>query len=76
MTTEEKRSARQRQLEAERQARTIDEFCRRNHIARDTAYKEIRNGRLIARKVGKKTLIFDVDEAAWRAALPVLELSA
>ena len=65
-----------RQREVQREASTIDEFCARNHICRDTAYREIRIRRLRARKVGKKTLIFAEDEAAWRASLPELKLAA
>jgi hypothetical protein len=61
--------------EAQRRASTIDEFCRRNHICRDTAYREVRRGRLKVRKVGRRSLIFDEDEAAWRASLPELELT-
>jgi hypothetical protein len=33
-------------------------------------YAEIRAGRLIARKSGRRTLIFEEAEAAWREALP------
>jgi hypothetical protein len=62
--------------DTQRMASSVDEFCGRNHICRETAYGEIRNGRLIARKVGKRTLIFKEDEDAWRNSLPVLVLGS
>jgi hypothetical protein len=62
--------------DAQRMASTVDEFCERNHICRETAYGQIRTGRLRARKVGKRTLIFTEDEAAWRDSLPVLVLGS
>jgi excisionase family DNA binding protein len=51
------------------------EFARRNGIGLDKTYKEIREGRLRAHKAGRRTLIFDTDEQAWREALPRLELT-
>ena len=61
---------------AARAASTVNEFAARNHICRETVYVEIRRKRLIAHKVGSKTLIFAEDEAAWRNNLPVLELGS
>jgi hypothetical protein len=55
-------------------ASPISEFCTRNDICRDKAYAEIRAGRLIARKIGKRTVILHEDEARWRENLPVLSL--
>jgi hypothetical protein len=60
----------------ERRAFTIDEFSERNGIGRDSTYNEIRKGRLRAKKAGRRTIILDEDEAAWRASLPVLQLPA
>jgi excisionase family DNA binding protein len=62
--------------EVQRVASTIDEFCKRNHICRDTAYRQIRAGHLKAKKVGKRTLIFVEDEQAWRDGLPTLGSAA
>jgi hypothetical protein len=62
--------------DVERVASTVDEFCARNHLCRDTAYRQIKAGKLRARKVGKRTLIFINDELAWRDSLPPLELRA
>jgi excisionase family DNA binding protein len=56
----------------EKKAFSVDEFCERNDVCRDTVYRQIRAGHLKARKVGKRTLIFDEDERAWRDNLPVL----
>jgi excisionase family DNA binding protein len=66
----------QRKAGIERKAFTIHEFAARNGIGKDKAYQEVREGRLRARKLGKRTLILDTDEAAWRDALPLLNLSA
>jgi hypothetical protein len=39
-------------------------------ICRSLLYREIRAGRLIARKHGRRTIILDDDLRAWLAALP------
>jgi hypothetical protein len=59
---------------AARAAFTINEFAARNRLCRESVYVQIRRKRLIAHKVGAKTLIFAEDETAWRNSLPVLEL--
>lgn len=56
-------------------ALTIDEYCRAYRISRETAYREIRGGRLLARKLGRKTIILRDDARAWAAALPALQTS-
>ena len=56
-------------------ALTIDEYCRADRISRETAYREIRGGRLLARKLGRKTIILRDDARAWAAALPALQTS-
>jgi hypothetical protein len=61
---------------SERRAFTINEFSERNGIGRDSTYNEIRKGHLRARKAGRRTVILDTDEEAWRASLPVLQLPA
>jgi len=55
---------------------TIDEYCRRYRICRETAYREIRAGRLQARKLGRKTLILRADAETWAAGLPELRTGA
>jgi excisionase family DNA binding protein len=66
----------QRATEIQRRAFTIHEFAARNGIGKDKAYSEVREGRLRARKLGKRTLILDTDEQAWRDSLPLLEFPA
>jgi hypothetical protein len=56
-----------------RQSFSIDEFCRRNGIGRSLTYIEIRSGRLIARKMRKRTIITADDERRWLASLPKLQ---
>jgi hypothetical protein len=53
-------------------ADTVERFAFKNGISRSQAYLEIRAGRLIARKVGTRTIITREDGAAWRSALPRL----
>jgi hypothetical protein len=48
----------------------IEEFAAKNNISRRKVYDEIGTGRLIARKVGSRTIITKEDGAAWRRALP------
>ena len=49
----------------ERNCVSLEQFCFRNGIGRTTAYKEIKEGRLRPRKVGKRTLISIEEEARW-----------
>jgi hypothetical protein len=51
-------------------AYSVDDFARRHGIGRTTAYEEIKDGRLIARKVRGRTLVTIEDARAWREALP------
>jgi hypothetical protein len=62
--------------QASPRAFTVDEFGKRNAIGRDKTYAEIRAGRLQAHKAGKRTLIFDTSEEAWRQSLPLLSLGS
>jgi hypothetical protein len=50
---------------------SLDEFCFRNGIGRTTAYMEIKEGRVRAKKVGKRTLISLEEEARWFGGAPV-----
>jgi excisionase family DNA binding protein len=58
--------------EHQRTASTINEVCARNHVCRDFIYREIRAGRLKAKKLGRVTRIFSDDEEAWQNSLPTL----
>lgn len=51
---------------------TIHEFCAWARCSRTTCYKEIKSGRLRARKVGYATRIDERDAEMWRQALPLL----
>jgi len=51
-------------------AYSINEFCELTSHGRDSAYKAIRDGKLIARKFGKRTVILDEDARAYLQALP------
>jgi hypothetical protein len=49
---------------------TVDEFARRHRISRAQVYKEVAAGKLIASKLGKRTIITREHAAEWRRALP------
>jgi hypothetical protein len=51
-------------------ASRVEDWAIRNGISRAQAYKEIAAGRLVARKVGTRTIITDEDGEAWRRSLP------
>ena len=53
-------------------ALTISEFCDRFGLCRESCYREIRAGRLCARKVGRRTVLLAPDVDAWAASLPEL----
>jgi excisionase family DNA binding protein len=53
-------------------AYTINDFCRYYGIGRTKTYGEIAAGRLLARKVGKRTLILKSDADRWLTTLPTL----
>jgi hypothetical protein len=57
-------------LASEFDADTVDEFAVRNRTSRSQVYKEIAAGRLVARKIGTRTIITREDGAAWRRSLP------
>ena len=48
---------------------SIDEFCSVYSICRSSTYVEIREGRLTARKVGRRTIIATEDAEEWFASL-------
>jgi excisionase family DNA binding protein len=48
----------------------ISSVCRRSKTGRSFVYEEIRNGRLIARKLGRLTRVLRADYEAWLAAAP------
>lgn len=50
-------------------ARTVQGFCRAYGIGRTAAYELISEGRLQAKKFGKRTLIMEDSAKAWLASL-------
>jgi excisionase family DNA binding protein len=48
------------------------DFCERYNVGRTTVHQEIKEGRLKARKAGRRTLIGNEDAQAWWLALPAL----
>jgi excisionase family DNA binding protein len=53
-------------------ALTLKDFCDAYRVCRETAYQQIRTGRLRAVKVGRKTLIMHADAEVWAGSLPEL----
>jgi hypothetical protein len=58
-------------MEVQPNAYTIDNFCASYGIRRNLAYDEMKAGRLVCRKVGRRTLIGRDDAAAWFNSLPL-----
>jgi excisionase family DNA binding protein len=52
-------------------AHTIAEFAQLSGLGRSFIYQEIKEGRLIVRKAGRRTLILHDEGQAWLAKLPV-----
>jgi hypothetical protein len=54
----------------------LHEFCAEYSCPRTTAYAEIKAGRLVATKLGRRTMIQREHAERWRKALPVLQPTA
>ena len=54
----------------ERIAYSVDEAAQSAGIGLTKLREEIREGRLVARKIGKRTVVTVTDLAAWAAQLP------
>ena len=52
---------------------SLDEFARLNDIALTTVRGEIKSGRLVARKIGRRTIITPEDANDWRNRLPKVQ---
>jgi excisionase family DNA binding protein len=50
---------------------SVEEAASASNCGRTTIFQEIREGRLKARKIGRRTIILDEDLRAWLAALRV-----
>ena len=55
---------------------TVAETAKAAGVCRQTIYNEINTGRLIARKMGARTIILHGDYLAWLAALPIMKIEA
>ena len=69
----ERKLGRHREAGIQQRAMSIDEFCQRYSIGRTTTYEEIKQGRLRALKVGKRTLIAEDSAEDWLRRLPAIE---
>jgi excisionase family DNA binding protein len=49
---------------------SVDEFRERYGVGKTTIYEEIRAGRLMAMKVGRRTIITEEDGQNWLRSLP------
>jgi hypothetical protein len=52
---------------------SLSEFARQNDIGLTTVRGEIKAGRLVARKVGRRTIIMAEDANDWRNRLPQVQ---
>lgn len=57
-------------LNQDQQAFSPDEIAQRNQLGRTTVFKEIKEKRLLAQKVGRRTIITRENERAWLESLP------
>lgn len=53
-------------------AYTVKEACEASRTGKTTLYAAIRRGELVARKLGKKTLILEGDLRCWIEQLPTI----
>ncbi len=53
-----------------RLAHSIADVAKITGVGRSFLYEEIKTGRLVVKKAGRRSLIFDADLKAWLASLP------
>jgi predicted DNA-binding transcriptional regulator AlpA len=58
---------------AARGALTVAEFCSWAAIGRSSFYREVKEGRIKLRKLGRKSVITMAEAEAWLNSLPVAE---
>jgi excisionase family DNA binding protein len=54
-------------------AMTIPEAVRASGVGRSTIYAELASGRLVARKLGRRTLVMSSELERWLESLPALK---
>lgn len=54
-------------------AHRIDDLARRGPLGRSKLYGEIAAGRLVARKVGRATIVLEVDWRRFLASAPIVK---
>ena len=59
--------------DAHTEAFSIDEFCLRYGVGRQLVYDEINSGRLVAKKVGRRTIIPRLNGEGWLNSLPTIK---
>jgi hypothetical protein len=64
--------AKRTQRRTARLAYSIPRLARESDISRSMIYEEIAAGRLIARKIGRRTIVRRADALAWLRSLPQL----
>ena len=60
----------------DKQAYTIAEFCAAYSVKPTFTYAQIGRGKLLARKAGRRTIIFRDDAEAWANSLPTTKARA
>jgi excisionase family DNA binding protein len=65
-------SERERRRRAWQRAMSLHDFCERYGVGRTKAYEEIKQRRLKARKIGRRTIIAEEDAEEWLSNLPAL----
>jgi hypothetical protein len=60
----------------QKMAYSISEVVKLTSLGRTAVFAEIKAGRLVARKQGRRTLILVADLAAWLRALPAVDRSS
>ena len=54
-----------------RLAYTIDGVCEAAGIGRSSVFEAIRSGELVARKMGRRTIVLEGDLRTWLSSLPL-----
>jgi hypothetical protein len=58
------------QNDSQRLAYSIDDITKQVGIGRSLLFEEIKAGRLLVKKAGRRTLVIDADLRAWLSNLP------